>query len=91
MTPEEQVAAGVEKALRGFGLTDRPDLHDSSIHGWRCEHPDRYEHCDCFAEVVADVTAEVVKALGLRQETYLRSGNRGYIVRLVTDWREVES
>lgn len=47
----------IERVLRENGLTDRPDLYDSSIHSWRCEHPDRYGPCDCFAELVADLAA----------------------------------
>lgn len=41
--------------LRAHGLSDRPDLYDSSIHSWRCAHPDRYGPCDCFAELVSDL------------------------------------
>jgi hypothetical protein len=49
--------AEIERVLRGFGLTDRPDLHDSSIHSWRCSYPDRYGHCTCLGELVAELEA----------------------------------
>lgn len=29
----------------------------SSIHGWRCEHPDRYGPCGCFAGLLDDLVA----------------------------------
>lgn len=46
----------VEMFLRGIGLSDEPDKFDSSIHSWRCEHPDRYGRCTCFQEVQRDLT-----------------------------------
>lgn len=45
----------IEKLLRGWGLTDEPDVYSDGIHGWRCEHPDRYGRCDCFNSAVNDV------------------------------------
>ena len=45
----------VRKVLEGLGLTDRPDEYGDGIHGWRCEHPDRYGRCDCFEEAVTAV------------------------------------
>jgi hypothetical protein len=46
----------IERVLREAGLTDRPDLYDSSIHSWRCEHPDRYPgYCDCFQDLVTEL------------------------------------
>ncbi|HEU5223095.1 MAG TPA: hypothetical protein VFU07_05365 [Candidatus Lumbricidophila sp.] len=45
----------LEQVLRGVGLSDEPDKFDSSIHSWRCEHPDRYGKCDCFQEAVNDI------------------------------------
>lgn len=52
----------IERVLRENGLTDRPDQYDSNIHSWRCEHPDRYGSCDCFAELVTDLAAAAVQA-----------------------------
>lgn len=56
----------------------------SSIHGWRCEYPDRYGPCDCVAEAAstvvealrpwladlnaADLAAVLVTNEGLRRE-----------------------
>lgn len=51
----------VENILRGAGLTDEPDVFDSNIHSWRCEHPDRYGKCDCFQLLVKEL-AEVERA-----------------------------
>lgn len=43
------------EVLEGAGLTDKPWEFDSSIHSWRCEHPDRYGECSCFADLVDDL------------------------------------
>lgn len=51
----------IEAVLRGAGLTDNPGEHDSSIHSWRCEHPETYGPCDCFQELVREL-AEVERA-----------------------------
>lgn len=51
----------IEAILRAAGLTDKPGEFDSSIHSWRCEHPDRYGKCDCFQELVREL-AEVERA-----------------------------
>lgn len=56
--PRRKVPASeIERVLRENGLTDRPDQFDSSIHSWRCEHPDRYGSCTCFADLVAELAA----------------------------------
>jgi hypothetical protein len=49
----------VARALRGQGLTDRPDQYDSDIHSWRCKHPDIYGPCSCFEELVDAALAAV--------------------------------
>lgn len=51
----------IEAVLRGAGLTDKPGEHDSSIHSWRCGHPQTYGPCDCFQELVREL-AEVERA-----------------------------
>lgn len=69
------LAVEIERVLRENGLTDRPDKYDSSIHSWRCEHPDRYGPCDCFAELVADLTRVIPPVEGKEaawDEGYLR-------------------
>lgn len=55
--PTEHDTTDLERVLRENGLTDRPDLYDSSIHSWRCEHPDRYGPCSCFRELVGEIDA----------------------------------
>lgn len=45
--------------LEGAGLNARPDEFDSSIHSWRCEHPDRYGYCNHFEELVEDILKAV--------------------------------
>ncbi len=40
--------------LRAQGLADTAN---QGYHGWRCQHPDRYGACDCFAELVGDLWA----------------------------------
>lgn len=52
---EETLRQAVERVLRENGLTDRPDQCDGSIHSWRCEYPDRYGPCGCFAELTDDL------------------------------------
>jgi hypothetical protein len=54
----------VARVLREHGLSDRPDQFDSSIHSWRCEHPDRYGPCSCFADLVADLTRVIPPEVG---------------------------
>lgn len=49
----------LEAFLRGEGLSDRPDLYGSSIHSWRCEYPDRYGACTCFADFLDGLVAVV--------------------------------
>lgn len=54
VTPtREQIA----EVLRGIGLSDLPDEYDSSIHSWRCEHPEIYGRCSCFDDAVNDLVA----------------------------------
>ena len=54
VTPtREQIA----EVLRGIGLSDLPDEYDSSIHSWRCEHPEIYGRCSCFDDAVNDRAA----------------------------------
>lgn len=57
--PRELAAVGhdVDRILRENGLSPEPHLYDSSIHSWRCEHPDRYGPCACFQELRDDLTA----------------------------------
>ena len=55
----------IEAVLRGAGLTDKPGEFDSSIHSWRCEHPETYGPCDCFQELVREL-AEVERAAAAR-------------------------
>ncbi len=47
----------VEAVMRGWGLTDEPEQYGDGIHGWRCEHPDRYGRCNCFADAVDEIFA----------------------------------
>jgi hypothetical protein len=49
-------ALAVEAASQGMGP-------GGSIHGWRCEYPDRYGPCDCIAEVSADLATVAVETL----------------------------
>jgi hypothetical protein len=51
----------IEKVMRGAGLSDEPQQFDSSIHSWRCEHPDRYGKCSCFQELAAELLALLSK------------------------------
>ncbi|GAA1147938.1 hypothetical protein GCM10009651_35810 [Microbacterium natoriense] len=46
--------------FRGLGLTDKPAEFGDGIHGWRCEHPDRYGACDCFEQAITDLLASPV-------------------------------
>lgn len=41
--------AAVEAAAKA--MTDEGAAPGNSIHGWRCEYPDRYGPCDCVNEV----------------------------------------
>lgn len=72
----------VERVLRENGLTDRPDQYDSSIHSWRCEHPDRYGPCTCFAELVGELTAVCTSPAGSTSSGALAENVRA-VVRLL--------
>lgn len=63
----DAVAAVLERVLRENGLSDEPAKYDSSIHSWRCWHPDIYGPCGCFAELVSDLT-DVLAAVERRAE-----------------------
>lgn len=78
MTAPTQDRDAVAVILREHGLSDRPDLYDSSIHGWRCEYPDRYGRCDCFAQLrdslvawhlAAQVPTDAEVEAGIQAET----------------------
>jgi len=45
-------AAAAELLASGAGA-------GSSIHGWRCEYPDRYGECDCVQETARDIVTAV--------------------------------
>lgn len=49
----------IRDILVAAGLSDRPDSQNSSIHSWRCEHPDRYGPCTCLDDLVNDLTTVV--------------------------------
>src|SRR5699024_2202558 len=55
MTTDDQLAEDVRGVLEGAGLTDRPEEYGDGIHGWRCEHPDRYGRCDCLSALIDDL------------------------------------
>lgn len=62
-TPRAAVDAAV-KALLDDGAGP-----GNSLHSWRCEYPDIYGECDCVQETAREITAAVVEALGVREET----------------------
>ena len=43
----------IAKTLPEWGVG--PAYSRDGIHGWRCEHVDRYGPCDCFDDVMADL------------------------------------
>ena len=53
--PVSDLSELIESELRAAGAEP-----GASIHGWRCEYPDRYGPCNC----VADVAAEIAKSIG---------------------------
>ena len=55
VTTDDQLAEDIRGVLVGAGLTDRPEQFGDGIHGWRCEYPDRYERCDCLADLIGDL------------------------------------
>ena len=58
--------AALDAYLRGQGITDEPEKYDDGIHGWRCNYPDIYGRCDCFAESVDDLAAVVESIVAAR-------------------------
>ena len=55
------IVSALAEQLRGAGISDKPAEFDSSIHSWRCEYPDIYGACDCFGEMLRDLTAAVAE------------------------------
>lgn len=55
MTPQEVIAKA---------LLDEGGGPGSSLHSWRCEHPDRYGDCDCV-EQTAEVIVTALSEKGL--------------------------
>jgi hypothetical protein len=67
-TPADVPGQGeVEKVVAGV-LRNEGCEPGSSIHSWRCEHPDHYGPCTC----VEEVAAEVAKALAKRDAEVAR-------------------
>lgn len=60
MSNEQSIRDDIAVFFRGLGLTDDPAEYGDGIHGWRCEHPDRYGQCDCFEQAVTDLLASPV-------------------------------
>jgi hypothetical protein len=48
------LTARIEKILLAEGAAP-----GNSIHGWRCQHPDRYGPCTCVRDLAALIAAEV--------------------------------
>lgn len=67
MTDVQRWRAAVAKAL-----TDEGAGPGNSIHGWRCEHPDRYGPCDCVAEVAEVVVATVLPLVAAEHDRTVR-------------------
>ena len=70
----EAAVAAVQDALIAEGAGP-----GSSIHSWRCEHPDRYGPCNCMAEVAraaADAAAPHIAVQTLRDFAHNDVGNQ---------------
>ncbi len=64
----EEIARALANALSAEGGGP-----GNSIHGWRCEHPDRYGPCDCVAETGLIQADAILPILARReQEAYQR-------------------
>lgn len=37
----------------------------SSLHSWRCEHPDRYGECDCLEQIADELIRVIAPAEGV--------------------------
>lgn len=74
--PGEDEREALANTLRAQGLTDEPEKFDGNIHSWRCEHPDRYGRCACFAELT-----DAILAAGFSR----RPIDRDALIRAVTE------
>lgn len=54
----EEIAKAVSLALMENGIGP---LAPDGMHGWRCEWPNVYGPCECFAETVTDVVDAVMR------------------------------
>ena len=79
----------IEAVLRGAGLTDKPGEFDSSIHSWRCEHPETYGPCDCFQELVREL-AEVERAAAVRALEELAQSYPFTLMGVGATWHEAQ-
>lgn len=63
--PESRADSGTVAEVVERVLLDEGAAPGSSIHSWRCEHPDRYGDCTCVAEIAQEIAA----ALTARDDT----------------------
>lgn len=54
----EEIAKAVSLTLIANGVGP---VGPDSMHSWRCEYPDRYGPCECFAETVTDIVDAVMR------------------------------
>lgn len=61
--------SAVERAAEVLAktLTDEGGAPGSSLHSWRCEHPDRYGECSCVLEVARE-QVEALATAGLLRD-----------------------
>lgn len=57
-SPRDVIARPVDAALISEGAAP-----GNSIHGWRCEYPDRYGPCDCVWETAQEVADALLDAV----------------------------
>jgi hypothetical protein len=79
VSADERVAAIVAKTLLDEGCQP-----GSSIHSWRCEHPDRYGECTCVSEVAEEVAAALGPVLAEVRAEALREAADDLFAKAVT-------
>lgn len=58
----------------------------SSLHSWRCEHPEQYGPCGCVAETAHDIVVALLASGAMVEEVRWNSSREQR--RLVTAWQE---
>lgn len=52
----EAIVAAVKELLDEYAMGNPTN---QALHGWRCQHPDRYGPCDCYERLIIEIRQTV--------------------------------